>query len=109
MERLTDDSGWKQIHGDVFRKPSYLVLFSVFYASGCHIAAGLLTVVAISCCFPYYFLHTEGSYFKTIIGAFLLTSAIGGFEGGRVYRLFRGTTWKVGLNSFLIMEQCGDH
>jgi transmembrane 9 superfamily protein 3 len=41
---MVEDSGWKQVHGDVFRPPTYLCLFSAFLGAGCQ-----LLVVAIGC------------------------------------------------------------
>ena len=29
-----DDSGWKQVHGDVFRVPAYLTLYAACYGTG---------------------------------------------------------------------------
>ena len=35
MERnLIEDSGWKQVHGDVFRPPHYLMIFSAMIGTG---------------------------------------------------------------------------
>lgn len=31
---LGDDSGWKQVHGDVFRAPSNLILFTALWGTG---------------------------------------------------------------------------
>ena len=31
---LGEDSGWKQVHGDVFRAPSHLILFSALWGNG---------------------------------------------------------------------------
>merc|ERR1719215_1200961 len=39
-----DDSGWKQVSGDVFRKPDNLVMFTTFYATGVHLACTVFCV-----------------------------------------------------------------
>ena len=31
---MGEDSGWKQIHGDVFRAPDYLIIFSALLGTG---------------------------------------------------------------------------
>lgn len=31
---LVEDSGWKQVHGDVFRPPQYLMVFSALLGTG---------------------------------------------------------------------------
>ncbi len=31
---IGEDSGWKQVHGDVFRAPDWLILFSALWGNG---------------------------------------------------------------------------
>ena len=38
---MPDDSGWKQVHGDVFRPPAHLELFAVVYGTGCQVRDGV--------------------------------------------------------------------
>lgn len=46
LERdLGDEYGWKQIHGDVFRSPSYPMLLSVFVGTGYQIATVTFFVI----------------------------------------------------------------
>ena len=40
-----DDSGWKQIHGDVFRAPDHLILFSAMFGTGCQLLVLVLCVI----------------------------------------------------------------
>eukprot|EP00002_Diphylleia_rotans_P017516 TRINITY_DN3400_c0_g2_i2.p1 TRINITY_DN3400_c0_g2~~TRINITY_DN3400_c0_g2_i2.p1 ORF type:complete len:308 (+),score=72.11 TRINITY_DN3400_c0_g2_i2:53-976(+) len=37
LEHEAEESGWKQIHGDVFRSPEYLALFSSLIGVGCQV------------------------------------------------------------------------
>ena len=41
---LGDEYGWKQVHGDVFRTPSYPILFTSMVGTGYQLA-----VVALGC------------------------------------------------------------
>ena len=34
QERVVDESGWKQVHGDVFRPPRHLVIHSALVGTG---------------------------------------------------------------------------
>ena len=45
-----DESGWKQVNGDVFRKPDHLAIFTVVYASGCHLACTVFIVLIFAIC-----------------------------------------------------------
>jgi transmembrane 9 superfamily member 3 len=42
---IGEDSGWKQIHGDVFRAPDNLILFSVLLGTGWQLAILTLGVI----------------------------------------------------------------
>ena len=34
QDRLVDESGWKQVHGDVFRPPRQMVLYAALIGTG---------------------------------------------------------------------------
>lgn len=42
---LGDEYGWKQVHGDVFRAPSYPLIFTAAVGSGCQLVAVALIVI----------------------------------------------------------------
>jgi transmembrane 9 superfamily member 3 len=42
---LGDDSGWKQVHGDVFRAPSQLTLFTALWGTGWQLIVLFLGVI----------------------------------------------------------------
>jgi transmembrane 9 superfamily protein 2/4 len=43
-----DDSGWKMVHGDVFRPPTYPMGLSVLVGSGAHITLAILVTLILS-------------------------------------------------------------
>jgi transmembrane 9 superfamily protein 3 len=49
-----DEAGWKQVHGDVFRAPSHLILFSALVGTGHQL------VILVFC---VLFLATVGEYY----------------------------------------------
>lgn len=45
IQVIGEDSGWKQVHGDVFRAPENLVLFSAIVGTGWQLAFLVLGVI----------------------------------------------------------------
>jgi membrane-associated HD superfamily phosphohydrolase len=45
MQSIGEDSGWKQVHGDVFRAPEQLVLFSSMLGTGWQLLLLVLAVI----------------------------------------------------------------
>jgi transmembrane 9 superfamily protein 2/4 len=49
QEDVQEDSGWKLVHGDVFRPPRYILLLSVLLGSGSQLfmMVGITTSISI--------------------------------------------------------------
>mmetsp|Transcript_68246 Transcript_68246/g.192402 ORF Transcript_68246/g.192402 Transcript_68246/m.192402 type:complete len:632 (-) Transcript_68246:116-2011(-) len=92
MDGSGEESGWKQINGDVFRRPDNLALFTVFHATGCHLACTVLFVLLFAIANSYY--AQRGATATSFVISYLCTVIVGGYEGGRVYRTFGGQHWK---------------
>jgi len=92
MERdLGDEYGWKQIHGDVFRTPSYPILLSVCIGTGYQIATVTFFVIIFTI---FGELYTErGSLLSTSIFVYAATSPVNGYFGGSLYAQFGGRKW----------------
>jgi transmembrane 9 superfamily protein 3 len=91
MEALGEDSGWKQVHGDVFRAPHYLTLFAACYGTGWQLLVLVLAVVLYAMAGPI--LHgnmyeDRGEMVSTFIVCFALSSAVGGYTSGSYYKQF---------------------
>jgi len=86
---LGEDSGWKQVHGDVFRAPDNLVLFSAFIGTGWQLSTLVLGVILYAMAGPY--LHgaiyeDRGEMVSTFIVCFALSSFVAGLTSGSYYR-----------------------
>jgi len=92
MDGGGDESGWKQVNGDVFRRPEHLAVFTVFYATGCHLALCVFVVLLFAIANSYY--AQRGATATSFVISYLCTVIAGGYEGGRVFRLFGGQHWK---------------
>lgn len=86
-----DESGWKQIHGDVFRAPSRLLLFSALVGTGHQLSLLVFSVIVFSMIGTYY--RTRGSMLTAFILLYAITSFIGGYGSGGFYARNGGKHW----------------
>lgn len=122
LEEAQEESGWKLVHGDVFRPPSYSpMLLSVLAGSGVQILA--MTVCTMVCALlgltsP----SNRGGLLTTLLMLYVFMGSFSGFASARVYKLFGGKEWKrntaltatlypgaigviyLGINSFVAFE-----
>jgi transmembrane 9 superfamily protein 3 len=81
-----DDSGWKQVNADVFRRPSHLVLYTALTGTGYQLT--LLAVVVVLAAFAGSLYVDRGAVTKAAILGYALTSAVSGFVSGKAYRSY---------------------
>ena len=90
---VQEDSGWKLVHGDVFRPPQHSLILSVLVGNG----AQLFTMTGFTIAFAVVgFLSpsNRGSLATAMILLYTFFGFIGGYVSSRVYKSFRGTKWK---------------
>jgi len=92
MDGGADESGWKQVNGDVFRRPDHLAIFTVVYATGCHLGCTILMVLIFAIANGYY--AQRGATATSMVISYIVTVIVGGYEGGRIFRMFGGQHWK---------------
>jgi transmembrane 9 superfamily protein 3 len=83
------ETGWKFIHGDVFRAPPHLTVFSALVGTGSQLAALVLLVIALA----IGFYQQRGSVVTALIVCYALTSIIGGYVSGSTYVKNGGKKW----------------
>ncbi|KAL8775565.1 MAG: hypothetical protein Q9209_000061 [Squamulea sp. 1 TL-2023] len=90
---VQEDSGWKLVHGDVFRTPKNPLLLSVFLGNG----AQLFVMTACTIVFALLgFLSpsNRGSLGAAMILLYTFFGFIGGYTSSRVYKSLGGESWK---------------
>lgn len=90
-----DESGWKQIHGDVFRAPSHVMLFSALVGTGHQLALLVFSVILFSTVGDYY--RRRGSVVTAFIFLYAVSSFIGGYGAGGYYSRNGGRNWIKGM------------
>lgn len=94
LEEAQEESGWKLVHGDVFRPPSTSpMLLSVLTGSGVQILA--MTICTMVCAlFGLTSPANRGGLLTTLLLLFVFMGSFAGFCSARVYKLFGGKQWK---------------
>lgn len=93
---VQEDSGWKLVHGDVFRSPRYPMLLSVMLGSGAQlfVMVGLTVALAmLGLLAPSYrgYLTTVSLLLYTVLGF------VGGYVSARSYKTYGGENWKLNM------------
>lgn len=97
-EEVQEDSGWKLVHGDVFRAPKHRMILSVFLGSGVQLffMAGATLIFAL---FGFLSPSNRGSLSTVMIIFHTFFGFIGGYVSARFYKTFGGESYK--LNAIL--------
>ncbi|KAI5069312.1 hypothetical protein GOP47_0015613 [Adiantum capillus-veneris] len=87
-----EETGWKYIHGDVFRFPSHKSLFCAVLGSGTQLltlAIFIFVLALVGVFYPY----NRGALFSALVIIYALTSGIAGYNAGSYYRQMEGIHW----------------
>eukprot|EP00030_Apusomonadida_sp_AF-17_P000399 a174436_467.p1 GENE.a174436_467~~a174436_467.p1 ORF type:complete len:600 (-),score=303.55 a174436_467:25-1665(-) len=90
---LGDDSGWKQVYGDVFRPPPRLILFAALLGTGYQLVILVFAVLSLAWMGTLY--ATRGTVLTTAIFVYAMTSLIAGYFSGSYYAQQQGERWIV--------------
>ncbi|KAF2450647.1 hypothetical protein P171DRAFT_143561 [Karstenula rhodostoma CBS 690.94] len=88
-----DLTGWKLVHGDVFRAPAYATLLSAVVGSGTQLIfamAGIIILSAVGILNPSF----RGGYVSVGIGLWLFGGLFAGYFSSRLYRTFGLQDWQ---------------
>ncbi|KAK4745129.1 hypothetical protein SAY87_011441 [Trapa incisa] len=92
LERdVNEESGWKLVHGDVFRPPRTLVLLSAVVGTGAQLALLVLLVILLAIVGMLYV--GRGAIVTTFILCYAFTSFISGYVSGGMYSRNGGKSW----------------
>ncbi|KAM7529432.1 hypothetical protein LguiB_032842 [Lonicera macranthoides] len=87
-----EETGWKYIHGDVFRYPKHKSLFAAALGSGTQLftlAIFIFVLALVGVFYPY----NRGALFTALVVIYALTSGIAGYTAASFYGQLEGTNW----------------
>ncbi len=102
-EFAEDVTGWKLLHGDVFRPPPYGGLLAPLVGSGMQLVfmvAGLLLLSCVGVLNPSW----RGGFVSVGVGLFVFAGGFSGYFSGRVYKTFGGQNHRK--NTLLVSRHC---
>ncbi|CAG8439502.1 1799_t:CDS:10 [Ambispora gerdemannii] len=93
IEDQDDTTGWKLVHGDIFRPPKWGGFLAPLLGSGVQVLfMGIFTMILslLGVLNPSY----RGGFVSFTLFLFAFSSAFAGYYSSRMYKVFKGTAWK---------------
>eukprot|EP00118_Oscarella_pearsei_P028511 m.2326 g.2326 ORF g.2326 m.2326 type:complete len:633 (+) comp8579_c0_seq1:46-1944(+) len=92
-DEAIEETGWKLVHGDVFRPPLHPLILTGFLGSGIQILCMCL-VVLVMAMFGMLSPASRGALMSACIVLYAFMGVFSGFYAGRMYKTMKGTQWK---------------
>uniref|UniRef100_A0A5B6ZW78 Transmembrane 9 superfamily member n=2 Tax=Davidia involucrata TaxID=16924 RepID=A0A5B6ZW78_DAVIN len=87
-----EETGWKYIHGDVFRYPKHISLFAAALGSGTQLFT-LTVFIFILGLFGVFYPFNRGALLTALVVIYAITSGIAGYAALSFYCQLEGTNW----------------
>lgn len=91
-EEDPEETGWKYIHGDVFRFPPYPNIFSAVIGSGTQLLVLVFFIFGLSLVGVFY-PYNRGALNTACLVIYALTAGISGYVSAHLYRQMGGESW----------------
>ena len=88
-----EETGWKLVHGDVFRPPEFPMLLAVTYGTGVQtLLMAFFTLIFAS--IGFLSPASRGSLMIALLLIFVLMGIAAGYNASRLYKQFNGKQWQ---------------
>eukprot|EP01018_Ginkgo_biloba_P031816 Gb_08315 [translate_table: standard] len=87
-----EETGWKYIHGDVFRYPPHKSLFCAVLGSGSQLLALAIFIFMLAIVGVFY-PYNRGALYTALVVIYALTSGIAGYTAASFYSQLEGPNW----------------
>ncbi|XP_059301080.1 transmembrane 9 superfamily member 3-like [Lycium ferocissimum] len=87
-----EETGWKSLHGDVFRYPKYKHLLSSVLGCGTQMLAVVMTILGLGV-LGVFQPYDRGVLPTALIIIYVITSAVAGFSAVSFYHQLEGSNW----------------
>ena len=99
IEEAQEETGWKLVHGDVFRPPSFSpMLLSVAVGTGAQLGTAF-TMAMLCAILKLTNSMNKGQVLTSLILLYVLSGSVAGYVSARLYKFCEATAWK--LNAIL--------
>ncbi|GKV03301.1 hypothetical protein SLEP1_g15627 [Rubroshorea leprosula] len=93
QEEAQEETGWKLVHGDVFRPPTNSDLLCVYVGTGVQFF-GMILVTMIFAVLGFLSPSNRGGLMTAMLLLWVFMGLFAGYSSARLYKMFKGTEWK---------------
>ncbi|KAJ7517125.1 hypothetical protein O6H91_21G011300 [Diphasiastrum complanatum] len=93
QDEAQEETGWKLVHGDVFRPPSNAGLLCVYVGTGVQFF-GMTLVTMIFAVFGFLSPANRGGLMTAMLLLWVFMGLFAGYASARLYKAFKGSDWK---------------
>ncbi|KAJ7979606.1 Transmembrane 9 superfamily member [Quillaja saponaria] len=93
QEEAQEETGWKLLHGDVFRPPTNSDLLCIYVGTGVQFF-GMILVMMIFAVLGFLSPSNRGGLMTVMLLIWVFMGFFAGYSSARLYKMFRGTEWK---------------
>jgi len=93
-EEALEETGWKLVHGEVFRPPAYAGTFSMLLGTGCQLVAMSVSTLVFAC-LGFLSPSNRGGLMTALLLLFVFCGIINGYVTTRTFKMFGLTSWKT--------------
>ncbi|KAL0319384.1 UNVERIFIED_CONTAM: Transmembrane 9 superfamily member 7 [Sesamum angustifolium] len=93
QDEAQEETGWKLVHGDVFRPPLNSGLLCVYVGTGVQIF-GMTLVTMIFALLGFLSPSNRGGLMTAMVLLWVFMGLFAGYSSARLYKMFKGTEWK---------------
>lgn len=93
QDEAQEETGWKLVHGDVFRAPINSGLLCVYAGTGVQIF-GMTLVTMIFALLGFLSPSNRGGLMTAMVLLWVFMGLFAGYSSARLHKMFKGTDWK---------------
>uniref|UniRef100_A0A5B6YPT0 Transmembrane 9 superfamily member n=1 Tax=Davidia involucrata TaxID=16924 RepID=A0A5B6YPT0_DAVIN len=93
QEEAQEETGWKLVHGDVFRPPTNSDLLCVYVGTGVQFF-GMILVNMLFAILGFLSPSNRGGLMTAMLLLWVFMGLFAGYSSARLYKMFKGTEWK---------------
>lgn len=93
QEEAQEETGWKLVHGDVFRPPTNSDLLCIYVGTGVQFF-GMTLITMIFALLGFLSPSNRGGLMTAMVLLWVFMGLFAGYSSTRLYKMFKGTEWK---------------
>eukprot|EP00658_Telonema_sp_P-2_P007618 TRINITY_DN12843_c0_g5_i1.p1 TRINITY_DN12843_c0_g5~~TRINITY_DN12843_c0_g5_i1.p1 ORF type:complete len:658 (+),score=183.44 TRINITY_DN12843_c0_g5_i1:38-2011(+) len=93
QEEMREETGWKLVHGDVFRSPRYANILASLVGSGAQVVC-CSVVILLFAVLGFLSPATRGALMTTLLFALAFLGVVAGYASAVTYKTLGGDQWK---------------